>query len=177
MILALCGYKASGKSTLARLLEDDGWVRAPIAGPLKNMLRALGLSDEQLNGHLKEVPCDLLGGQTPRRAMQALGSEWGRKCFGGDFWVKILASQVGNVPWDVVVDDLRFPNEELVLRELGAMVVRIDRPGIEQSSDHDSEASLAQLRPDHVIVNSGTPEDLVAHILVLVEAHDTQVAP
>ena len=42
------------------------------------MLYQLGLGEAHIEGALKEVPCELLGGKTPRYAMQTLGTEWGR---------------------------------------------------------------------------------------------------
>jgi hypothetical protein len=38
------------------------------------------------SGDLKEVPVDCLDGQTPRRAMQLLGTEWGRT-LSADLWI------------------------------------------------------------------------------------------
>jgi hypothetical protein len=60
---------ATMMSTLGR------WRQVKFAGPLKSMCMALGLTEAHIEGHLKEVPCELLCGQTPRHAMQTLGTE------------------------------------------------------------------------------------------------------
>jgi hypothetical protein len=78
-LIALTGYAGSGKSTLADILAcEHGFTVVKFAGPLKAMLRALGLDEREIEGDLKEQPCQLLAGHTPRRAMQTLGTEWGR---------------------------------------------------------------------------------------------------
>ncbi|TFH28662.1 MAG: deoxynucleotide monophosphate kinase, partial [Myxococcales bacterium] len=74
MILAVFGYKGSGKSAVAKRFElHNNFIRRPIAAPLKEMLKAMGLTATQLWGSEKEKPSVLLGGQTARYAMQTLG--------------------------------------------------------------------------------------------------------
>ena len=77
-LIGLVGAAHCGKTTVAILLSrEHRYVRLRFADTIKDMLRVLGLSDEQLDGNLKEVPTDLLYGKTPRWAMQSLGTEWG----------------------------------------------------------------------------------------------------
>lgn len=60
-ILVLTGEAGAGKSTIARELERlEGFARIRFAGPLKDMVRALGLTDREIEGDLKEQPCDKL---------------------------------------------------------------------------------------------------------------------
>ena len=89
MIIGLTGLAGSGETTVARhLMGMHGFVRHRMAEPLKSMLKALGLTEQQIDGDLKEVPCELLGGKTPRHAMQTLGTEWGRDLISQNLWVK-----------------------------------------------------------------------------------------
>lgn len=90
-LLGITGKAGSGKTTASDHLVSLGWTRVKLAGPFKDMLRAIGLTDQHLEGDLKEAPCDLLCGQTPRHAMVTLGTEWGRDMIGGDFWTEISA--------------------------------------------------------------------------------------
>ena len=74
-IIGLTGLgRKSGKSTAASVPVSSSTGspqdRVSFAGPLKAMMAALGLSSEQIDGSLKETPCDLLCGKTPRQAMQ-----------------------------------------------------------------------------------------------------------
>ena len=78
-VIAITGQAGSGKTTIAKHLElEYNYVRVRFAEVLKDMLLALGLTEEEINGDLKEKPCSLLLGKTPRHAMQTLGIEWGR---------------------------------------------------------------------------------------------------
>lgn len=157
-LIALTGYAGSGKSTLAHLLAwEHRFTIVKFAAPLKDMLRALGLSEREIEGDLKEQPCALLGGHTPRRAMQTLGTEWGRELFGQDFWVGIAMHKVRAVldcGGRVVIDDCRFPNEAAAIRAAGGVVVRIVRPGVGPVNAHASEAQ--QLEVDGIVDNGGS---------------------
>ena len=78
-------------------------------------MAAIGLSAEQIDGSLKETPCDLLCGKTPRQAMQLLGTEWGRDLISPDFWVSAWSAAVDRAltggAIGIVADDCRFLNE------------------------------------------------------------------
>ena len=77
-IIGIMGKKHCGKSEASKYLElSHGFKRISFADPMKCMLLSLGLSSEELWGNRKEIPSELLGGQTPRYAMRTLGVEWG----------------------------------------------------------------------------------------------------
>ena len=61
---------------------------------------------------------------------------------------------------DVVIDDVRFPNEADMIRRLGGELWLVDRPGTAYEGGHAIEGALVDLMPDAVINNSGTLEDL-----------------
>ncbi len=160
-VVALTGQAGSGKSTLADyLIERHGYVRVKFAGPLKSMCRAIGLGDAHIEGDLKEVPCAILQGKTPRFFMQQLGTQFGRDIIGEDFWTGLwsaTANDVLNHGGRVVCDDCRFDNEADVVRQVGGVVIQLQgRGGIagghasEQGVDADivlhNVGSIAELR-------------------------------
>lgn len=160
-LLALTGVALSGKSTAADYLcLRHGFVRVKFAGPLKAMLRAIGLTDAEIEGDLKEHLTPLLAGKTPRHAMQTLGTEWGRKRIGEAFWINLWtesASDVLDQGGRVVVDDCRFPNEVDAVHRLGGKVVRLTgRGGI--NGGHSSEA--LEFAPDIILDNSNSMRQL-----------------
>jgi predicted kinase len=170
--LCLCGVAGAGKSALARVLARDyGYEVVKFADPLKEMLRVLGLGDQELEGDRKGVPSDLLCGHTPRWAMQRLGTEWGRMKIGESLWVDAWRRRIEALPADtkIVADDCRFPNELAAARTLGFVPVRIRRSGSGCPEDrHFSEYALDEVwMPE--FLNDGAPEALALNILGLYE--------
>jgi len=161
-VVAFTGLAGSGKSTASEYLVDRyGYTRVRFAGPLKAAMAALGFSQEEIDGSLKETPHELLGGKTPRHAMQTLGTEWGRNCIVDDFWIRLWRRQVDEVLASggrVVVDDCRFQNEAVAIRKLGGDIFKIQgRGGI--AGSHSSEKGIGQI-VDDVLDNTGSVEEL-----------------
>ena len=165
-IVGITGSAQVGKSTVAKYLaEHYGYSVIKFADPLKDMLRALGLGDYEIEGAGKNRPCDLLGGHTPRFAMQSLGTEWGREIMGENFWIDAWSRKVGHgLGGYVVSDDLRFCNEEFACRLVGGVIWRIERPGYGGIDQHRSETELNLVRYDRLFVNKGSVEDLLAKV-------------
>lgn len=168
-VVAFTGLAGAGKSTAADILVKRGYGRVKFAGPLKAMMRAIGLTDDHIEGNLKEIPHPWLQGQTPRYAMQTLGTEWGRNIIGEKFWTGLwwnTARDVVDAGGMVVTDDCRFPNELETIRSLGGVVIRIaGRGGI--SGGHSSEKH--ELEADAVIQNTGTLLDLEKNVLTALD--------
>ncbi len=152
-LIGFCGPAGSGKSAAAdRLVHRHGFTRVRFAGPLKRMMWALGLDERHTDGALKEVSCDLLGGHTPRFAMQTLGTEWGRDLIATDLWLNAWRLAVKTTRGNIVVDDVRFANEAEVVRAAGGRLVRITgRGGI--AGRHASE--IQDFPVDAEIDNAG----------------------
>lgn len=136
-VLGLTGAKQCGKSSLAAYLaEHHGFHRVRMADALKGMLYAMGLEHQHLEGDAKEVPLELLCGKTPRYAMQTLGTEWGREVLGQQIWVSVAQAKItklalANPNVRVVVEDIRFPNEAVMVLQLGGKLWRVRRPCVE----------------------------------------------
>lgn len=118
-IILLTGPAGAGKTTAGNILSTvHGFALLKFATPIKSMLYGLGLTEEHIEGSLKEVPCDLLGGRTPRYAMQTLGTEWGREIMHPAIWIEVMIGWIKRLQHesdlftrDIVIDDTRFPNE------------------------------------------------------------------
>jgi hypothetical protein len=173
-LVALVGAKGCGKSTAAQYLVDyHAFKRLRFGGMLKEMLITMGLTREQVDGDQKEVPCDLLGGKTPRWAMQTLGTEWGRELIDVDLWTKVtikLAQEVLDRGERVVIDDLRFHTEAAKIDELGGEIYRVRRFDAEANcGDHASEREWCSMAVDGEIDNNFNISNLrhgMASILV-----------
>lgn len=167
-LLALCGKAGSGKSTAAGILiEKWDYTLVKFAAPLKSMLAEFGLSQDEIEGSLKELPCALLNGHSPRHAMQTLGTEWGRNMIGENVWVTAWTARVHKMLMEgkrIVVDDCRFENELAAVKALGGKSVLINRPGLAPIGTHVSENGLTSVM-DETVTNDGSPMLLVSRIL------------
>lgn len=159
-LIGLVGHAGAGKDTAAGGLALIGYRNVKFSSGLKAMLAALlegqGVSPEtiyrMIEGDLKETPTVYLNGRTPRHAMQTLGTEWGRKCIGPEFWVNCgMFTAAGHDR--AVITDCRFPNEIDAIRRAGGMIVRITRPGLAVDLSHVSEQFIASVTPDLEVEN------------------------
>ncbi|MFC2252523.1 deoxynucleotide monophosphate kinase [Labrys portucalensis] len=171
-VVGFGGVAGSGKSTAAKGLEAYGFRRAKFAGALKEMLRALlryrGASprtiERMLEGDLKETPSRFLNGATPRRAMQTLGTEWGRDLIDPNLWVDTesdhwqkIAMREGSL--EIAYDDVRLPNEAASIHARGGIVIGIEREGAGSATGASHSSEARNFEPDVVIRNVGSEAD------------------
>jgi len=164
-LIGLSGAAGSGKSTAAQYLHDaHRYQRKRFAQPLKDALRRILQSamlddhtiERMIEGDLKEAPARVLLGKSPREAMQTLGTEWGRNCIGGDFWVNLMrhaldTSKRGSL---IVIEDVRFDNEAALIRDYGGKIIHMEgRGGI--AGPHPSEYGVC-VTPDMTCYNGGS---------------------
>lgn len=164
MIIGIHGKLEAGKTSLTSHFVAQGFKELLFADGLKGMICALlGCSRPQLEDHtFKNTEVPWLG-ITPRTLMQSLGTEWGRGV-DEDLWVRRTMNEAGAYP-NVVISDMRFPNEFEVVRRAGGRTIKIvrdiDRSGPQHQ--HPSETALDHL-PDYAfdyrVENNGTLEDL-----------------
>lgn len=166
MILGITGFKGSGKDTFAQPFIDSGFHQLRFADPLKAMLRAMlldagtepSLIHEMIEGNSKEIPFTVLGDQTPRFAMQTLGTEW-RNLLHKELWTRIMARKLMFAPkqQSVIITDVRFPHEVDCLKAFGGKIIKIYRKSC-QVTNHDSERHIGSLPADIVIHNNESVE-------------------
>lgn len=170
--IGLMGYGGAGKSEVAKILSGHGFTRTHIKKPLRAMaatlLREAGIAedmiDRYLDGDLKrEVIPELHRSGT--EIQQYLGTEFGRDfCYPAlwlDLWRRRAASILA-AGGRVVQESVRFPNEAEGIRELGGIIIRVERPGVGPLSGHVSEVPPAE--PDITIHNNGSLTDLALQV-------------
>ena len=165
----------SGKSTVANMTWD--FKKISFASPtgefcvkLVSALGHDGLSLFQDTDKKEQRIAEI--GVSPRQMMQTLGTEWGRSCIHPELWVMVAAGAVEQqrkLGRDVVIDDVRFPNEAEMIRRLGGELWLVDRPGVVYEGDHASEGALADVVPDAVINNGGSLKQLREVVAALLE--------
>jgi hypothetical protein len=184
MIIGIAGKKLSGKTTLAQVFIEHGYEKASFATGLKEYVGKLyNWNQDELNSPegkesllynpvlWDEIACDHLSkiiGQnivfksekqfkTRREALEYIGTDVLRD-HDVDFHIKEFKRRFSEGLF--VCDDLRFPNELSVLKEMNAYCLYIVRSNVQYSSNHASENSLFSSDFENIISNDGTKEEL-----------------
>jgi hypothetical protein len=157
MIICLSGVKGSGKDTAAECLYLK-FKRLAFADELKKMVAIkynLDIVEKDKDVYNPDLGCSI-------RNLLLRESMVIKDCLGEDYFVKCLKNQIKqNI--DYVITDARFPKELDMLKNVGAKIIRIIRPGYESSDYADSAADGYVF--DTVIINDSTKEELWAKIL------------
>ena len=138
-LIGIMGLKSSGKNTVAKMLPVE-WKRMAFADTLKDITSILfGWDRDLIEGdseysrkwreEVNEYWAKELGNKnfTPRMALQVLGTDVFWNNFDRDIWVKVLKRKIINSNSDVVVTDVRFPNEANMIKSLGGKIVQVIR--------------------------------------------------
>lgn len=182
--IALIGKARSGKDTAANhLVRTRAYTRLAFADPLKEMalsvdpligydLRELGGPQTvRLTTLVEHVGWERAKDEYPevRRILQRMGQT--QREFDENYWVnamrpKLNSAEAWNMP--VVVTDVRYRNEALMLRARGFRLVRLVRPLTHMApaalATHSSETELDTFAADRDIHNSGSLDTLYAMI-------------
>jgi hypothetical protein len=207
MIIGFVGFIGSGKDTAADYLVNfHEFRRDSFANTLKDAVAAVfGWDRVLLEGRTKEARewreqrdtwwSERLGQDiTPRRILQYWGTEVCRQGFHDDIWIASLENKMRKTGDDIVISDVRFPNEIKAIKNAGGMVVRVIRGSdpewyqdawnmnqgptnmswaisksrMEQRGIHASETAWIGKGIDLEIDNNSTIDDLFSQIKNLV---------
>jgi len=104
---------------------------------------------------------------TVRRILQWWGTEY-RRTEDADYWTKAWSRKVEQLDLErahVLIDDVRFMNELIAIKEHDGLIIKIERPGFDGANNHASETSLDDYAAwDGTIVNDGTLEEFRAKV-------------
>lgn len=98
---------------------------------------------------------------TPRWVLQHFGTDLFRK-FSPNFWITIVKRKLRNYD-KVVITDCRFDNEISMIRELGGVLICVNRD-ISNNSTHDSEKEWINANFDYTLNNNSSIEKLHAEV-------------
>jgi hypothetical protein len=175
-IIALCGPKGVGKSTVSkelglRLGLNGEYVEfLSFAHHLKNLALKAGFEWEWITDpKLKEKPHPVLG-ISARQFMQGLSFLRDLK---EDFFIKVLERQIADLtklwkpcedqPLYVIIDDCRFDNEAMWVNANGGKCFELYRDGVNYTLEHESETPVNR-GLIHARIDVSNVEDAAAEI-------------
>ena len=172
-IIGLCGRAGCGKDLAATILWQEVMAhRMAFAEPLYeaiSVITKVGVTQYQ-DREFKETVIPWIG-KSPRYLLQTLGTEWGRKLVGEDFWVNILKQRIERIEWwngitrDIVITDVRFENEAKMIKEIGGEVWQINRPGTAAVLEHVSENGISESYIDKTLLNSSGIDEFRGEVM------------
>lgn len=161
MVIGLSGKIGTGKTAVAKILAEHGYVRRSFADALREEIaEALDIpvewTHERKAETLRRDPSGILPrrGMTIREAIQWWGTDF-RKAQDPLYWIAQVDAWIAAHPGvDVVVDDVRFPDEVDMLLARGAITVRLLpydgwQPG--PHANHASETALDGYPKFHLV--------------------------
>ena len=203
MIIGVCGFIGSGKDTVADYLVNfHEFRRESFADTLKDAVAAVfGWDRTLLEGRTKEARewreevdqwwAERLGMPTltPRWVLQYWGTEVCRKSFHDDIWIASLENKIRNSKDDIIVSDVRFPNEVKAIKNQQGKMIWVQRGRLPKWYDvaldahsgsnvainelkiqniHASEWAWVGTKFDHTIHNDMNIDDLYSEVKSLV---------
>lgn len=175
VLIGLIGQKGSGKDTLSDYIKTnfDNYVSYSFADPLKDVCHILfGIDRTVLYGNQEDKEKIVDGLQvSTRKVLQSIGTDLFRNklidvlpelkdVFGKDsIWIYSFRQWYEkNKDKNVIVSDVRFLNEAECIRELGGILIFIDRKDKNENDKHESEQELKKIKYDFLIQNNRTLE-------------------
>ena len=160
MVIGLAGYKGCGKDAIASwMVKQHGFTKLAFADPLREIMHQMNpiVGDFARNPPMRYREAVTVYGYDEakrlypemRRLMQELGAT-ARDVIDPCVWVNALDVRQARVPGDVVITDVRYPNEAELIHDIDGVVFRVLRPG----TAPDGHSSEAQDFPvDFVVLN------------------------
>lgn len=202
MIIGLVGLIGSGKGTVANMFVERGCIEDSFAAPLKDLSASIfGWPRDMVEGDtiesrdFRETP-DLYWARklgipnfTPRLALQLIGTDVLRTHFDPNIWLHSLEYRIMKQGTDepcTVVSDARFKNELDLIKEMGGVVIWVQRGELPEwfetaktahtnaishkimktkyADVHESEWNWAGHPVDYIITNNGSIESLAKQV-------------
>ena len=210
MIIGFVGFIGSGKDTAADyLVNTHGFRRDSFANTLKDAVaHVFGWDRTLLEGRTKEArewreQVDPwwstrlnMPKLTPRFILQHWGTDVCRVAFHDDIWIASLENKMRKTGDNIVISDVRFPNEIKAIHNAGGQVIRVKRGDdpvwydaalaynrgpngnaewslskmkLDNLKIHASEYSWVGGKIDDIVFNNSSVDDLFGQLKNLVE--------
>ena len=205
-LIGITGAISAGKDTIGDILVNNfaNWEKMSFASHLKDVTALLfGMDRKMLAGETpedrvkREQPDEFWSKKmgkdfTPRYALQFLGTNLLRNQLHQNIWVDCLERKILASKKNIVITDVRFPNEIDMIRNIGGKIWRVERGELpiwfrkveswnqnrenleydipyyvpEISNIHESEWRwVGYDEPNYIFENNGTIEDLKNNVI------------
>lgn len=165
-IIGISGKIGSGKSTLSKIIQKKlAYQEWNFADNLKKIVAILlGYTYEEIiTTEVKDVFIPEID-MNVRRVFQKVGTDCLRNNLHNDIWViSLLLNYIKCGEPNIIIADVRFPNEAKFVLDHGGILIRINRdlPTNESNiNNHISETALDDFPFEYIIENNGTIVDL-----------------
>lgn len=179
-IVGISGKRGSGKSTVAKALEQLGYCVISLSDPMKRFLIELDPVKYDTETLWGESEKRLIA----REPLKQLGTEYGRVVLGEDIWINYALTMIMTIegrnywydPVDgidynsvtpsyvgFVIPDIRFANEFHRIKQIGGEIWKCKRSAEYKDDNHPSEQGVATWEDgcfDRIIDNDLPKEDI-----------------
>ena len=169
-LIGITGKAGSGKDTMKEMILElrPEYEAYSFARKLKDTAEFMfGWTQEQIEDREFKEAIDPEWGFSPRRAMQLLGTEFGR-ALREDLWLLFATKKLREVTAQgkgLILADVRFENEASWIRDNDGILIHIEAPLAKEVNLHSSENGVAFQKGDFCIYNDLTSkEGLLADI-------------
>lgn len=158
VVIGLSGKMRAGKTVTAEALaEKHGFVRLSFADALKREVIGMGFSVDDVRV-TKPEPI--------RKLLQAYGQA--RRFQDPNYWLDNVGRSIRLCKPNTVfiIDDVRFFNEAAFVEEQGVLI-RLERPGFDNTDTDESETALDDYPFAHVVFSEEGPDavlDMIEHV-------------
>lgn len=173
-VFCFTGFSKSGKDTCTRILENvSGYPSFHFSKKLKkDLANLLGIDISMLYSSTKDTTINVNGSLINlRKAMQDLSLVF--KNQDPAYYAKITIEEIGNIK-NAIITDLRFNVEhQELLKKYGSdvFIIMITNPNITPDWDAISEKEHLQIKPNIIIDNNGSLQDLSKQIIDVYKNH------
>jgi len=188
LLIGIIGKMHSGKTTVSNMIKDNypnKWNELAFAEPLKSILKDLFfLEDIHVHGPMKDQKHPELN-VMPRELLQIVGTDLFRNTLptllpqlnlqGHSLWIWHMKQRLENIDSNVIISDVRFPDEMQVIKSMGGFIIEIKRPNshvihsLDNIKAHSSEQLNTNNLVNYTINNDGSLDDLQFNVIKIIE--------